>query len=264
MEKLKIAVTTIGTDAVNESRIRSICEDPVVLDLCTTIVYEKEEALCELSKGNVNALVLYPSTESVKRPVESIEFIVTDKTIFIPIRKEPSIEEIVQFRDILERDFDIHSPRVAIVLEGNMQNPDFANQVTTEQGINTYGPYTLEQILAEDAINHFDCIVIIGDSVLEQHIIAGLSQDAPVRFFANTGTVITSTYHPVLMKEEEEGVTDISELTHPIYIAIDVIRNRILYDKARQNPLPKLFRDKRDDRKKDDVSQNKLNSQNEE
>ena len=48
---------------------------------------------------------------------------------------------------------------------------------------------------------------------------------------------------------------DVSALTKPIYTAIDIVRNRAFYDEARQNPLPKLFRDKREDRKKDDAPQ---------
>ena len=34
----------------------------------------------------------------------------------------------------------------------------------------------------------------------------------------------------------------------------------IAYDEARRNPLQKLFRDKRDDRKKDDTSQESTNT----
>ena len=54
---------------------------------------------------------------------------------------------------------------------------------------------------------------------------------------------------------------NVSWLTHPIYTAIDVIRNRAFYDEARRNPLQKLFRDKRDDRKKDDTSQENTNTE---
>ena len=63
-------------------------------------------------------------------------------------------------------------------------------------------------------------------------------------------------------EETEEGLADVSKLTKPIYTAIDIVRNRAFYDEARQNPLPKLFRDKRDDRKKDDAPQ--ANSDNDE
>ena len=146
-----------------------------------------------------------------------------------------------------------------------MQHPDLTSQVTVEQSINTYGPYTSEQILDKDRICHFDGIIIVGDAAMGEKIISALSQKVPVRFFAGTKAVITAPYHPVRRREaEEEGVTDVSEMTHPIYTAIDVIRHRTFYDEARLNPLPKLFRDKREDRRKDDASPNKPNPQNEE
>ena len=68
-------------------------------------------------------------------------------------------------------------------------------------------------------------------------------------------TVITASYNTTQKEETEEGVADVSALTKPIYTAIDIVRNRAFYDEARQNPLPKLFRDKREDRKKDDAPQ---------
>ncbi len=259
MEKLKIAIAPIGTEGTNAELFRGIYEDNAMLELCTPLVYEKEDsALRDLGEGKVDALVLASPPERAKRPAGSVEIIVTDKTNIMLLDTEPTADDIVRLRDILERDFDLRSPRIAIVREGNMQNPELASQVTAEQGINTYGPYTIEQLLDGDAACHFDGIIIVGDTAMEQRIIAGLSQEAPVRFFAGTETIITAVYYPVRKnEEEEEGLADISASTHPFYTAIDIVRNRAFYDEARQNPLPKLFRDKRDDRKRDEATQTK-------
>ena len=143
-----------------------------------------------------------------------------------------------------------------------MQNPDLATQVTTEQGINTYGPYTVEQITAEDTAWHFDGI-ITTDKVLAQRIVTDLLAKAPVRYFAGREAVATAIYQPV-QTNEDEGVADVSWLTHPFFTAIDIIRNRAFYDEARQDVLPKLFRDKREDRKKDELSQINTNNDNSE
>ena len=43
-----------------------------------------------------------------------------------------------------------------------------------------------------------------------------------------------------------------------------VLRNRATYDEARQNPLPKLFRDKRDDRRREAQAQANTNNENNE
>lgn len=83
------------------------------------------------------------------------------------------------------------------------------------------------------------------------------------------------TYDAVLTKNREHGLRDFLELSRgngvayttgrelvctapfsadsfrdSIYIAKDILKNREQYDKARENPLPKLFIDKKEDIKK--------------
>lgn len=83
------------------------------------------------------------------------------------------------------------------------------------------------------------------------------------------------TYDAVLTKNKEQGLRDFLELSRgngvayttgrelvctapfsadsfrdSIYIAKDILKNREQYDKARENPLPKLFIDKKEDIKK--------------
>ena len=247
MKKLKIAVNLIGKDTAGDDLIRQICEDPAMMELCTPVAYGSADA------GTADAAVVIPTTEPVECPADAIEIIVTDKTNFMPLAKEPTAEDLVKFRDILERDLDLRSPRIAIVQEKAMQNPDLANQVTAEQGFNIYGPYSVEQILAEDVANHFDGIVVADSPERVRQIVAGISQEAPVRFFAGRESVVTAAWYPTYKNDVEEGLADVSGLTHPFYTATDIVRNRSFYDEARQNPLPKLFRDKREDRRKEDA-----------
>ena len=258
MEKLKIAIALIGEEGTYSDLVRQVCDDPAMLELCSPAFYEEEAAYRELNGGKVDALALYSSRGPAKRPAQSVEIVVTEKASFMPLPKEPTAEDIVKFRDILERDFDRRLPRIAIVQETPMQNPDLASQVTAEQGINTYGPYTSEQFLGDDNPSHFDGVVIPEGSSLP----SSLSGGAAARFFAGMETVITASLGTLRKEETEEGLADVSNLTKPIYTAIDIVRNRAFYDEARQNPLPKLFRDKRDDRKKDDAPQ--ANSDNDE
>lgn len=247
MERLKIAIIKTGNNGNGDDLLRSVYDDPALLELCTPVVLEKKVALRDLDEGKVQALTFGP-TELAECPAGAFEIIVTDKTNIMPLAKEPTVEDIVRLCDTLERDFDLRYPRIAIVCETAMQNPDLASQVTKEQGINTYGPYTVEQFFAEDMACHFDGIVA-SSRELTQRIVAGLSEEAPVRYFAGREAVVTAVCQPAQKKEEEEGLADVSWLTHPIYTAIDIIRNRALYDEARQNPLPKLYRDKREDRR---------------
>lgn len=254
MDKLKIAITPIGIDAANADFIRQVCEDPTMTELCTTLICDEKAAIRDLEKGKVDAWVLAPTAEPAMRPDGAIEIIVTDKTNLVPFANEPTADDIVTLRNILERDFDLRSPRVAIVQEGNMQNPALASQVTDERGVTTYGPYTAEEMLAEDTACLFDSIIIVGDKTVEQRIVSAFSQEAPARYFACKEAVITAAYCPLRPDDTGTELAEVSELTRPIYTAIDIIRHRTFYDEVRQNPLPKLYRDKREDRRKDDAS----------
>lgn len=260
MEKLKIAISQ--GNGTNEERFLKVFDDPTLFELCTPITYDGADsmtaALQDLEEGNVDALVLAPTDEPIKCPADATEVVVTEKACFMPLPKEPTEDDIIKLRDILERDFDIRNPRIAIVQESSMQNPELANQVTTEQNINTYGPYTFEQIQNEDIACHFDGIIIPEGSTLPTN----LSQEPPVRFFAGTEDVVTAASSPVQTNEEEEGLADVSWMTHPFYTAIDIVRNRALYDEVRQNPLPKLFRDKREERKQNEAPQVSPNNEN--
>ena len=137
MEKLKIAISQTGADSAAGDLIRQVCNDPAMLELCTPVKLEKEAAYRELERGKVDALVLTSAAEQEKN---AIEIIVTDKANIMVLTKEPTAEDIVKFRDILERDFGLQLPRIAIVLETALQNPDLASQITEEHGINTDGP----------------------------------------------------------------------------------------------------------------------------
>lgn len=257
MDKLKIAVTQSNTSDAAGELIRSILGDTALLELCSPILYDAgkaEAALRDVAEGKADALVHISPTDPA-HPADAIEIIATDKIYFMPIAKEPTAEDVANLRNILERDFDIRSPRIAIVQETSLQNPDLANQVTAEQGINTYGPYTVAQILEGNKLSHFDGIIAANGKTTVQNIVAELALEAPVRYFAGKETVVTAVCKPSRTGNPEEGLADVSAWTHPFYTAFDVIRNRAHYDEARQNPLQKLFRDKRDDKKKDDASQ---------
>lgn len=83
------------------------------------------------------------------------------------------------------------------------------------------------------------------------------------------------TYDAVMVSDREQGIKDFMEVTHgngvayttgrelvctspfsadsfreSIYLAKDILKNRERYDEARQNPLPKLFVDKKEDNRR--------------
>ena len=257
MKKPKIAVVLAESDEATLNLIRATMDDPALLELCTPVIYDAQKqatAYSDLSEGKADAMVL-TLADNAPKAEDTTEIIVAGKTSVLSLQAEPTAETIVLLRNILERDLDLRSPRIAIVQDTSVQNPDLANQVTDEQGINTYGPYTTDQILADDTLTHFDGIVAVGDKPAVERIVAALSPEAPVRCFAGGKHVVTAVCKPDKTGEDAEGLADISWLTNPFYTATDIIRNRAAYDEARQNPLPKLFHDKREERRKNEASQ---------
>lgn len=225
-------------------------------DTANALQQEEESmqaAMAYLADGAVDALVLSPALQHVPCPDSATEIVITDKAIIMPLSCEPDIEDIVNMAAILERDFDRRSPRIAIIQESRMQNMTLAAQATAESGINTYGPYTAEQFLDKSLASHFDGIIIADGADTAQRMITELAQEAPARFFAGTDNVVTGAFYPANMDDAGRCVAPLTTLTLPIYTAIDIIRNRAGYDEARRNPLPKLFRDKREDRRTGDA-----------
>lgn len=83
------------------------------------------------------------------------------------------------------------------------------------------------------------------------------------------------TYDAVMVSDREQGIRDFMEVSHgngvayttgrelvctspfsadsfreSLYLAKDILKNRERYDEARQNPLPKLFVDKKEDNRR--------------
>ncbi|MBO4551204.1 MAG: hypothetical protein J5733_10785, partial [Bacteroidaceae bacterium] len=245
----KIIILLMDSDDACNEAIRHALDNPTIAELCTPAVFELSTAGKEV--GATDGTVLVGANATAVLPDSAIEIIVTETTRFMPLAVEPTAEDIIKFRDILERDFDLRSPRIAIVQETEMKNPDLTSQVTTEQGINTYGPYSVAQILAEERVCHFDGIVTTGKNLMER-ILKELPKRATASFLAGMQAVVTAVRLPLNLDGEEEGLADISGLTLPIYTAIDVLHNRATFDEARKNPLPKLYRDKREDRRREE------------
>lgn len=252
MKKLKIGIIQDGCDTQTSEAIQEILKDSAMLELCTPVVCDEKTALRKVNEKQIEAIVFASASESTECSTDAVELIVMEKTSIAVLAAEPTADDIVKLHNIIERDFGLSSVRFAIVMESTMQNPDLANQVTTDHNINTYGPYTIEQIMANNTATHFDAI-ITADKQTAERLALELSQDAPVRYFAGKDTIVTAVYSatPASTKGKQ---ADVSWLTHPFYTAIDIVRNRQFYDEARQNPLPKLFRDRRDDRRKDETS----------
>ena len=74
-----------------------------------------------------------------------------------------------------------------------------------------------------------------------------IALESGVNYTAGLPIVRTSPDHGTAYDIAGQGRADANSLRQAVYTAIDVFRNRQNYDEPLQNPLPKLFHEKRED-----------------
>ncbi len=180
------------------------------------------------------------------------------KQVAQAITKEAIIEKATIFHQSLKRDFRISAPRIAVLAlnphagdDGVLgsEEKDIIKPAIDEleaNGIQAFGPYPADGFFGAATYNHFD-------GVLAMYHDQGLAPfktiaiDNGVNYTAGLPIVRTSPDHGTAFDIAGQGKADENSMRQAIYTAIDVYRNRIDYDEPLQNPLPKLFHEKRED-----------------
>ena len=177
------------------------------------------------------------------------------------------IREKLRLLDIsLKRDFNIDGPRIAVLslnphagengILGNEERDIIIpaiQQALDEDGIQCFGPYAADGFFGARQYRRFDAVLAMyHDQGLAPF--KTIAMDEGVNFTAGLPIVRTSPDHGTGYDIAGQGIANESSMRHAIYTAIDVYRNRIRYDEARQNPLPKLFQDRGRDNVKLDLT----------
>lgn len=194
-------------------------------------------------------------------------------TIHLPLSLVPgslSIEGIREklrmFNLSLKRDFNIDGPRIAVLSlnphagENGMLGTEereiilpAIQQALDEDGVQSFGPYAADGFFGARHYRRFDGVLAMyHDQGLAPF--KTIAMDEGVNFTAGLPIVRTSPDHGTGYDIAGQGIANESSMRHAIYTAIDVYRNRIRYDEAKQNPLPKLFQDKGRDNVKLDLT----------
>jgi 4-hydroxythreonine-4-phosphate dehydrogenase len=178
----------------------------------------------------------------------------------IPAAITPELleEKLTLLNNSLKRDFNIDAPKIA-VLSLNPHAGDNGLLGTEEQeviaptvrkmndgGIFCYGPFAADGFMGSGKYSEFDAILAMyHDQGLAP--LKALAMNDGVNFTAGLSIVRTSPAHGTAYDIAGKGVADENSFRHAIYAAIDIHRNRMMYDNARRNPLRKLYFEKRDD-----------------
>lgn len=183
------------------------------------------------------------------------------KDVAQAITKEVIVEKCKIFNQSLLRDFNVSSPRIAILAlnphagdggvigseEETVIKP--AIEELEENQIKAFGPFAADGFFGHGMYNSFDGVLAMyHDQGLApfKTIVCGNG----VNITAGLPIVRTSPDHGTAYDIAGQGVADETSFRLAVYKAIDICRNRKLYDEPLQNPLQKLYHERRDDSEK--------------
>lgn len=180
------------------------------------------------------------------------------KDIAAAVTKERIKEKATIFFNSLKRDFRVANPRIAVLglnphagddgLLGTEEKDIIAPAIEelSAEGVNVFGPYPADGFFGNGSYRAFDGILAMyHDQGLAPF--KALSVGCSVNYTAGLPVVRTSPGHGTAYDIAGKGVADASSFRNAIYAAIDIFRNRNGYDEPLQNPLKKLYHERKDD-----------------
>lgn len=213
MNTLKIGI--VHSDQKGQETIANAFEDILLDEICTKTLYEKQ------------------GEEGIDEALTDWEEGNTDAILFIPAEGEERLNpaslrglDMIVWEDLRmafadeEEDFEeqVQTLRTALERDFYIDNPRIVQHLDAEN----YKTY--DAVLTKDR-----------EQGLREFL--ELSRGNGVAYTTGRELVCTAPFSADSFRDS-------------IYIAKDILKNREQYDKARENPLPKLFIDKKEDIKK--------------
>ncbi len=165
------------------------------------------------------------------------------------ITEERILSKLRLMNDSLLRDFGVVKPKLAVLglnphsgdrgLLGEEEINVIAPAIkkANEEGILAFGPYPPDGFFSINMQYKFDAVLAMYH---DQGLIPfkSLAFDSGVNFTAGLPVVRTSPDHGTAYDLAGENKANPQSMMSAIYMAIDIYRNRQLYDQMRVNPLP--------------------------
>jgi 4-hydroxythreonine-4-phosphate dehydrogenase len=177
------------------------------------------------------------------------------------ITKQKIVEKAQLFQQALKRDLRINNPRIAVMSLNPRCGEDGAlgdeeQEIITpaidelkDSGIQAFGPYAADNFFGRGDYLRFDGVL----AMYHDQGITPFKTIAPyngVRLTSGLPIVRTAPIQGPNLSVAGRNQSEPDSLRQAIYLAIDVWRNRQEYDAPLQNPLPKLYHEKRDESEK--------------
>lgn len=211
----------------------------------------------QLGQGNEALMILMNDSLRVALatthlPIAKVPAAITEESILAKLR-------ILNLS--LQRDFSLTSPRIAVLalnphagengLLGSEEQEIIAPaiQKAEEEGIAAFGPYAADGFFGSRAYEHFDAVLAMyHDQGLTAFKV--LAMENGVNYTAGLPVVRTSPAHGTAYDIAGKGEADENSFRQALFTATDIWRSRRFYDEAHQNPLPKLYQDRREDERR--------------
>lgn len=174
------------------------------------------------------------------------------------ITQELVEEKIKIFNTALKQDFNIDSPRIAVLAlnphagDGGLIGTEEqtvigpAIQAMAAKGVLCFGPYPADGFMGSGNYRKFDGILAMyHDQGLAPFKV--IAMDEGVNYTAGLPLIRTSPAHGTAYDIAGKGQASEESFRQAIYAAIDIYRNRRCEELIRRNPLRKQYYDKHDD-----------------
>jgi 4-hydroxythreonine-4-phosphate dehydrogenase len=183
------------------------------------------------------------------------------KQVSAAVTKEAIVDRATVFHESLRRDFSVQIPRIAVLsLNPHAGNADTygaeeknlilpAIAALEEKDIQAFGPYAADEFFGNGYFWQFDGILAMYEDQALGAFKLIANEDA-IQYTAGLPIIRTSTSLTPSYDHAGKGDTDEQTFRDAIYAAIDIYRNRIVYDEPTGNPLPKLYHERRDESEK--------------
>ncbi len=163
------------------------------------------------------------------------------------ISKELIVKDLTNLRKTLIQDFSIVEPRIAVLslnphsgdggLLGSEEKEIIqpAIQEAYKNGVYAFGPFAADGFFAASTYKKYDAVLAMYH---DQGLIPfkTLSPEG-VNFTAGLSAIRTSPDHGVAYDIVGQGVANPDSMRNAIYMAIDIVESRKIYNKISANPL---------------------------
>lgn len=232
------------------------------LNFCNAPEEGKQRAEADCQNGAADALVMIEC-----RPADGQQPLLVNGRVRIVVPtttydKESLKAKVKELRDLLRRDFMLSTPRIAL-LAANNRNEDGswgteetetirpAVEELMEENVPAFGPYDATAFADSQQYEQFDGI--LANSKEQALALLDATEDAQGAMLVEGPAYVVTAIRPnakscpkTAGEEPQEGQT----LRNAIYLALDVVRHRISYDRPFRHPLQKLYHEKKDDSEK--------------